>query len=657
MENDSVSLLEIINCSTAGVVVKDPHTFEILFVNQAAIDLFGKPAPGVKCYEYERANSDICDDCPLYHAEYGKDYTTDAPQAALSDYYTICMRLIDWKGKPAVVEFWRKKAGDSRSIEDQKNFIDGIPGGIGIYHFYDNGTIDLVYVNEGYFRMIGQNGIRRKYSGTKVSEAIHPDDRASLGEYMKKQVASGQLIDFDLRIHDGDDHYRWYNIKGRVTERIKDMSVLYASYSDIDQLKTAKLKLEANEKMLETAISSQKMLFWIYDLDSRTVFSEFSSLGKVGLPDVIHDVPDFLVKQGSVLPECADEFCQMYQKILDGADSAESEYKGRNYKDGSVSWNHSVLTRLPDHDGRRTAIGIAMDISLEMDNRLKYENEFKLRQNLISNSFRYIRMNLSSRVVEELHVNGGDSFPKQAPFNVDDSVIDFILEGIPDDYCRKFRDSFSLESLCTAFLAGQSAVSLEYPRVINKETGESHWFRSEANLNLRPDGDIEAFIHSDDIEDEKKNKLAIDSIADEEIESILIVSRITKLVHFVKFNGRTIAKSEIPLKTYLESEVYPFINPDDKKKGRNFFNLDALVRRLEKQDSVELVYSLEYMNASRKKIRAFFLDDSKQDVVFVKRDVTDEYNRTERRHRVLAKALRAAKGQQGKERVHITHEP
>lgn len=41
MESDSDSLLEIINCSTAGVIVKDPHTYEVLFVNQAAINMFG----------------------------------------------------------------------------------------------------------------------------------------------------------------------------------------------------------------------------------------------------------------------------------------------------------------------------------------------------------------------------------------------------------------------------------------------------------------------------------------------------------------------------------------------------------------------------------------------------------------------------------------
>lgn len=422
----------------------------------------------------------------------------------------------------------------------------------------------------------------------------------------------------------------------------KDMSVLYVSYSDIDQLKTAKLKLEANEKMLEIAISSQKMLFWTYDLDTRTVVSEFSSHGKVGLPSVIHDVPESLVEKGAVLSDGAEAFLQMYRNISNGAASAESEYKGRNYNDGSASWNHSVLTRLPDHDGKRIAIGFARDISLEMDNLLKYENEFKLRQHLISNSFRYIRVNLSSQMVEELHVNGGESFPRQVPFVVDDDVINFVLDEIPQDYCTKFRDAFSIQSLVMAFSDGKSAVSLEYPRVIDSKTGEIHWFRSEASLSLRPDGNIEAFIHSDDIEWEKKNKLAIDSIANEEIESILIVSRITKLVHFVKFNGRMIAESGVPFKSYLESEVYPLIVPEDKKRGKNFFDLDALVLRLKKSDSVELFYSLARKTACRKKIRAFFLDDSKQDVVFVKRDVTAEYNKAESRHRALAKALHAA---------------
>ena len=91
-------LLSIFDSINEIIYVSDPHTYEILFVNRATKEAFGKDPTGGLCYR-EFQNFDApCEFCtnPIILASPGKPYSWEYHNPVLDRYYIIVDRIIRW---------------------------------------------------------------------------------------------------------------------------------------------------------------------------------------------------------------------------------------------------------------------------------------------------------------------------------------------------------------------------------------------------------------------------------------------------------------------------------------------------------------------------------------------------------------------------------
>lgn len=61
-----------------------------------------------------------------------------------------------------------------------------IPGGLGVYHCYDDGRLEQVFLNDGYYDLMNVSREDRDiYQGFSVLDAVFPQDREMIQKTLR----------------------------------------------------------------------------------------------------------------------------------------------------------------------------------------------------------------------------------------------------------------------------------------------------------------------------------------------------------------------------------------------------------------------------------------------------------------------------------------
>lgn len=284
---------------------------------------------------------------------------------------------------------------------------------------------------------------------------------------------------------------------------------------------------------------------------------------------------------------------------------------------------------------------------LQQQNQQQYEHELHLRQGLIKDSILYYQLNLTRNLVLEYETAYPQATDRQAPFKLDDCLFEQISNSIPNAAMRKaFRNAFSTEALLQRFEAGQTTVSLTYRRMI---PGKGLcWLKGTATIVRKPhSNDIIALLYIRDIDDEQKSRYAVEGVVDKEIEWVAILDTTTNKTRLVKRRGdRTGLKlyEQFDFSRYVTDAALARVAPEDAALYREFFEVDNLCSLLAKSSFATLTY--RYLAKEgitlRRNVRAFYLDETKSDVVLAQRDITDLYKEEQEQKRILQQAVNEA---------------
>ncbi len=276
----------------------------------------------------------------------------------------------------------------------------------------------------------------------------------------------------------------------------------------------------------------------------------------------------------------------------------------------------------------------------------RYEHELKLRQGLIRDSIAHFEINLTNRLI--MDYSTVDSISNASLGSVmNDDLQNEILETIIEEDKERVKNTIFSQALYDAYQRGETNVMIEYRRMVG-ELG-TRWVRADVAMSMSPDtGDILAFLYVKNIDVAKKNELAFGSIMDEEFETIVILNVKSGLAHFAKIrqNFANIEEGKLfQYDEYVKQYILPNIPKKEQKAYSDFILSRGLVGELEACPIVVFAYSVKgkEKQLARKRIRAFYLDDRKEDIVILRRDITDIIKEEEERKRVLQDAVNAAK--------------
>lgn len=276
----------------------------------------------------------------------------------------------------------------------------------------------------------------------------------------------------------------------------------------------------------------------------------------------------------------------------------------------------------------------------------RYAHELKLRQGLLRDSIIYYEINLSNRLITEYSSIVNDVSGLEAGSVVNDDIENRILENIVEEDRKVAKNTIFTDALYEAYQHGETNVSLEYRRIMSKSG--TRWVRAYATMMKSPDTeDAIAFLYIKNIDMPKKNQIALGTIVDEEFESVVIVNVKSGLAHFAKTRKdfSNLEEGQIfHYDKYIVEYNLPRILPEEQDDYLKFIMLDGLVQAL--KTDVAAVYAYQVKNQSnqivRKRTHAFYLDNRKEDIVLLRRDITDIIKDEEQRKQVLQDAVDTA---------------
>lgn len=642
---------QLITDSSSAVYVCDAENFKLLYVNRKCASMCGKSiddAKGKTCYQFLKNTDKPCNPCYMTYSN-DKEYTErEYSSEASGRHFLTRGKFINWDGRRALVEYLTDETERTNARRGLFSLVNGLPCGIGIYNYFYDGRIEMQFLNDGYYSVIGTKRTdREKYTGFSVTDAIHPDDLILMGKHVANAVRENTPIDIDIRVRSGSGEYKWLNIRANIASRDNDKAVIYAAYSDIDDEKKHHLQLEASRRILDTANKEGRIALWVLNIDKKQIINNISGNNVYGFESVIDNVPQFFIDAGVVHEDDKQKFIDMYDRLYGGDDRSECTVRLIDRRIKRFVWQHIIYTRSDDtYYGNNTAVGICTDVDNEYEMRLQYEYEVHMRQEILRDSLIYYQLNLTSGIIEAYGTNLNDIPSMSVMSKVSDGTRGEILDNIAPEHREAVKNTLFTDALIAAYGRKEYSVSLEYRRKVSRT--DFHWVLSTVKITQRPDtNEIIAFLNTKDIDTEKKNRFALDSVIGEEIQTVSLINvrsglerllNVRKNLHSDMLN-QTFFHDEM-LRKLVDTELYE----DEKERCLNSLLLHNMVEALDRDGNILLSFRVWRADGSirRKRAYAFYLDDTHEDIVVSDRDVTRGYETEEKQRQVLQNAVDAA---------------
>lgn len=325
--------------------------------------------------------------------------------------------------------------------------------------------------------------------------------------------------------------------------------------------------------------------------------------------------------------------------------------------DGNYHWfrlDVSVFERNEDHlllycnyVDNEEIMNIRSELESANDTlKRQHEEEVIQRRLLEKNSDIFIVFNVTKNEIIEVRVNT-DTFKKYSSGQSGEGIIPSIMDRVPTEEEReRAADFFSCEKSIERFNAEIFENKIEYRS--RQNDGCLHWLSAVCRTAKdKQTGDLVNYTFIRDVDTDKKRRLALESIIEEETDFVALVSTVTDIVTLLHFRAEYSAlnKEDIfKVKAINSDEYLGGIMPEDRKALAIFFDKETLTNKLNTEGVVTETYRMCDKNGSwrRKKVRAFYSDDIKESITIIQRDITDLYREEQEKKRRLEKALESA---------------
>lgn len=534
-ENGEISRKEelyrsIVDDSVTGTLIAERSTRRIIFCNkrmrvfchiapdEAVVDqLLYDVLPESEPFLTGSELSSLTDDS---YVEYHKLYN--------SYYLSVRARALIWSGTDAYIVYASDETSEYEKHMRQQDLLNLVPLGIGVYEI-DHGMLRQLYMNDSYFRMVGETreSRRSRYDGDFI-HYVHPDDRAKVRSAVENCINGSQKETIDHRIQLNNGLYHWFKLTASVISRAQGTIKLYCAYADIDD----NIQAHSALRRANTALSKR----YNSELELRQALENDSSV-----------VIQFDVTSNRLL---------LYHALDPVFDRFKRGMQGET-------------------------------IRSDLDNKIPTEKERAI-------------------------------------------AADFLD---PVKALERFRN-------------GVREFHAEYRS--RQNDGRLYWAHAVCRLAQdKESGDIISYTFIRNIDTSKKRELVTESVIDEEMDFVMLLNTVSSAVMLLRlragFSEFALYK-EFPFDTVAQSEEMDHIVPEERATVADFFDQDYLIEQLRQNDVVKVIYRVDPSNGSRyrKKMRAFYLDSTHEDIVIACRDITDLYKYEQEQRNRLQLALRDA---------------
>ncbi len=259
------------------------------------------------------------------------------------------------------------------SIENFGSMIDNIIAGICFFE-YEDGEMRPIFVNEGFFRMLGYSRVQGMKFLDKVELSIIPDDLPTYRQAIRDVLKDDGVVDTEFRTVTGSGNLRWLHARGNLYAREGRKYTIVTVIEDVTERKNVEEELRRQAERLH--ILSEAEGEKIIDYNAKTDVMIIRTNDEYGMAqDEIHSRYMQRFNAGMIYKEDVAYYKAVLESLLKSPKHDTIEFRIKRF-DEDYTWYQANLTSLLGAEGYVTRIvGRMININ---DRKLK-EMELLLR--------------------------------------------------------------------------------------------------------------------------------------------------------------------------------------------------------------------------------------------------------------------------------------
>lgn len=546
-----------------------------------------------------------------------------------------------------ITEHEQQRIDAELQSEEIRRLVDTAPGGVFSVALDDDLT--LLYGNDKYYQMheYTKESMAEKI-GNRCAAYVHPDDLAMVKRTLFDALTSAKHeAVWEMRIVTGKRNIRSVHCSGIIFEQ-KGHAVIHGVVMDITKFTEMEAALRESEARLRVATENADISFWDYDFADRAIIATAASKKLHSDVARVENVPDSLIESGYVRQDSVERFRTLYATLAAGAKTASADIWCRT-RDGCSWWcEHIDYTNFFDQSGKPSrAQGIGRDVTAVKLAEKKYRDEAEYaRQTQSEKLLVKVRANITQNVIESYLAKNAMGVTMDGAC-YDDGAEQLAQTGFTEREQEMIRDFLNRENIQKAFFEGETTQSIQYRR--RSRDGNVIWVKTTAKNYQNPEnGDLMSFMYSYDINEERIKEGIITAVTALEYDFIAYIDlkddRYTLYMGGETFDGLIPAQGE----DYSESVckvIRAIVTPEDIERCIYDMLPGGIRANLKDHRVFSTVYSVydNDKNIRQKRLQFGYLDETLEQVICTRTDVTDVLAQQRQQHDALATALLAAR--------------
>ncbi|MCI2056339.1 MAG: helix-turn-helix domain-containing protein [Oscillibacter sp.] len=247
---DREFLFQLADESTNALYIVEAETYRLLYTNRKAQQIANlyrtevdssdeeinfPPQEGNQCYHYFGHRNAPCNFCPL--SKLNSQGHTDAMITIPENGRKILIhaKAANMKGRSVFIVCLTDITLEDAERSTLYELANDIPAGVGIYHVYQDDRIELAFMNNVLYGMIGEERSRMLLrEGPSKICLIHPQDKPRLMPKIRNALAEKRNVSIEVRMKVNSGQYEKILIIARLMKRSSKRITLYCLFHQVE---------------------------------------------------------------------------------------------------------------------------------------------------------------------------------------------------------------------------------------------------------------------------------------------------------------------------------------------------------------------------------------------------------------------------------------